>query len=186
MAVDLKRRRFTVAEYRQMADVGLIQPDERVELLNGEIVEMSPIGSRHAAASMLLSRAFFETIGRRAWINMANPVETDEYGEPQPDLQLLRPRADAYASATPTAPDTLLVVEISDTSLGKDRRVKLPIYARANIPEVWIENLVDDVIEVHTDPTPEGYQTVRVARRGEMVSPGAFPDVILKVDDLLP
>lgn len=186
MAIELQRRRFTVAEYRQMAEAGIIDPAERVELLDGEIVQMSPIGRKHIVAVNRTTRACHEQIGRRAVISTQNPVETDELGEPQPDLTLLRPRADDYLSTGPIASEALLVVEVSDSSLSKDRQIKLRIYAKAGIPEVWIENLVDDVIEVYTDPESNGYRNVRVARRGETVRPTAFPDVELKVDDLLP
>lgn len=186
MAVELQRRRFTVAEYRQMAEAGILDPDEPVELLDGEIVQMSPIGSRHLSAVGRTTRAFFKALGDRAFISTQNPIDTDEFGEPEPDVALLRPSPDDYASAVPTGADVLLLVEVADSSLLKDRQVKLGIYASAGVPEVWIENLVDDMIEVYTDPTPGGYRTVRLARRGESIRPTAFPDVELRVDELLP
>jgi Uma2 family endonuclease len=185
MAVQFRRRRFTVAQYHHMAETGLLSEDDRVELIDGEVVELTPIGRRHAAAVVRLTRACYESIGRRAVISPQNPVELDQHGEPQPDLLLLRPRADDYAAAQPTASDVLLLVEVADSSLEYDRQVKLPLYARANIPEVWVEDLVHDVVEVHRDPGPEGYRSVRLVRRGETIQPLAFPDVDIPVDAIL-
>ena len=185
MAVQFRRRRFTVAQYHQITEAGLLREDDRVELIDGEIVESTPIGRRHAAAVVRLTRACYESTGRRAVISPQNPVELDQYGEPQPDLLLLRPRADDYAGAQPTAADVLLLVEVADSSLDYDRQVKLPMYARANIPEVWVEDLVHDVVEVHRDPAPEGHRSVRLVRRGEAIRPSAFPDVEIPVDAIL-
>jgi Uma2 family endonuclease len=168
-----------------MVEAGLLREDDRVELIDGEVLEMTPIGRRHAAAVVRLTRVCHETIGRFAVISPQNPVVIDQYGEPQPDLMLLRPRVDDYAAAQPTAADVLLAVEVADSSLEYDRQVKLPIYARAEIPEVWIEDLVHDAVEVRRDPGPSGYRAVRVARRGETIRPLAFPDVEIAVDAVL-
>lgn len=186
MALEYKRRRFTVDEYHAMAAAGVLDEDERVELLDGEIVEMSPIGPPHFSAVTRGMRVIPQRFGDRITFTSQNPVVTDPRGEPEPDLVLLRRRADDYYGALPTAADVLLLIEVSDSSLEKDRRIKLPIYARAGIPEVWIEDLVHDTIEMHRDPGPDGYRSVRVARRGERLSPLAFSDVELAVDELLP
>jgi Uma2 family endonuclease len=186
MAVELKRRRFTVEQYHQMAEAGVFHPEERVELIDGEIIEMAAIGRGHATAHRRSVRSFHRLVGERALIDSQDPVVIGEFGEPQPDVVLLRPCPDDYLSAHPTPADVLLVVEIGDSSLDYDRRVKLPMYAKAGIPEAWIENLVDDVVEVCTEPGPDGYRTVRVARGGETVRPTAFPAVEIPVDVLLP
>jgi Uma2 family endonuclease len=186
MAVELKRRRFTVDEYHLMGDAGVFHPGERVELIDGAIVDMTPIGRRHATAHRRSVRSFHRLVGERALIDSQDPVVIGEFGEPQPDVVLLRPRPDDYLSAHPMPADVLLVVEIVDSSLEYDRRVKLPMYAKAGIPEAWVENLIDGVVEVCTEPGPDGYRTVRVARRGETVRPTAFPDVEIPVAELLP
>jgi Uma2 family endonuclease len=136
MGIELKRRRFTVDEYRRMGEVGILDEDERVELIEGEIVEMSPIGRRHAGIVNRLNDLFTFRLRGRAIVAVQNPISLgSKYSEPQPDLTLLRPRADFYADSRPEPPDVLLVVEVMDTSVERDRQVKLPLYARAGVPE---------------------------------------------------
>ena len=186
MALDLKRRRFTVTEYHQMAQAGILGEDDRVELIDGEIVEMTPIGCLHAACVNRLNRRFSRTFGDVALVSVQNPVRLGEDSEPEPDLALLRPRADFYASGHPGPEDIFLLVEVADSSSDPDRRVKVPLYARAGIPEAWLADLEQQTITAYADPTPDGYRSVRVFRRGEVVAPGVFPDRALAVADLLP
>ncbi len=186
MPVQLVKRLFTVEEYYQMAEVGILHEDDRIELIEGEIVEMAPISSRHQAQVDRLNRVFSESLGRqRVVIRVQGPVRLGERSEPQPDLALLRPRPDFYADAHPRPEDTLLVVEVAYTSEDYDREIKLPLYARYGIPEVWLTVLAEEVIEVHRKPTPEGYQEVRRVGRGESLSIQAFPDVVLAADEVL-
>ncbi|MGH2356091.1 MAG: Uma2 family endonuclease [Chloroflexota bacterium] len=180
------RRRLTVDEYYQMAEVGILRPHERVELIDGEIIQMSPIGDRHAAAVDAANAVFSGAVGQRTIVRIQNPVRIDGYNDPQPDLQLLRPRADYYAGRPPRPPDVLLIIEVADSSLMYDRWTKLPIYAQAGIPEAWLVDLTSDALEVHRQPGPQGYSVVRRFRRGERVAPQALPDVMIAVDDLLP
>jgi len=168
-----------------MAEAGILSEDDRVELIEGEIVEMSPIGSHHAACVNRLTRLFSRQGGDRAIVSVQNPIRLSEYSEPEPDLALLRPRADFYAEALPGPEDTLLVVEVMETSAQYDRERKLPLYAEAGIPEVWLVDLAAECIEVYRRPSPEGYEDVRRRCRGERLSPQAFPDVELAVDDIL-
>jgi Uma2 family endonuclease len=179
------RWRFTVDEYYRMAKAGILGEDDRVELIDGELIKMSPIGSRHAAAVSRCNYLFQRAFGDRAIVNVQNPVRLDPYSEPQPDVALLRPQPDFYARAHPGARDVLLIIEVVDTSARYDRLVKLPAYARFGIPEVWLLHLPRGWLEVHRDPSPDGYRQVRRYRRGERVSPLAFPDVAISVDDLL-
>ena len=185
MALQLTRRRFTVCEYYQMAKAGILTEDDRVELIDGEIVEMSPIGRRHAACVDRLTRWFVDHFGHAAQVRVQNPIHLDEHNEPQPDIALLRPRADYYASGHPTPADLLLVVEVAETSAALDRRVKLPLYARSGIPEVWLVDLDQEAIVAYRDPTASGYRTALTAPRRERLAPLAFPDRPLAVGDVL-
>jgi len=185
MAVELAKRLFTVDEYYQMAEAGIFSEDDRVELIEGEVVEMTPIGSRHAACVKRLNRLLSQGVGAEALIGVQDPIRLSPYSEPQPDLTLLRPRPDFYAQAHPRPEDVLLVVEVAETSADSDRNVKVPLYARAGVPEVWLVDLSEECIETYRQPSPEGYQEVRRLRYGEQLSPQAFPEVELAVDDIL-
>ena len=177
------RWRFTVDDYYKMAEAGILTDNERVELLNGEIVEMSPIGSRHAHSVNWLAHLLITLLGTRAWVSIQNPLRLNVQAEPEPDLLLLRWRdADMYESEHPTPQDVLLLIEVADSTLASDRNEKLPMYAQAEIPECWIVNLRDGVVEIYTDPTGEEYLTRQVFEAGESVSPSAFPDVSIPVD----
>lgn len=179
------RYRFNVNEYHRMAEAGILTEDSRVELIDGEIIAMTAIGPRHASRVGRLNDLFLRTFGDSAQIWPQNPIHLSEYDEPQPDLVLLAPRADFYASGHPTAQDVLLLVEIADASVVFDRQVKMALYARRGITEAWLFDLTGDVLLVHLDPAPTGYRTIRTLRRGEVVAPAAFPDRQLAVDDLL-
>ncbi len=186
MALDLKRRRFTVEEYHWMARVGILGEDDRVELVDGEITEMVPIGHGHAVCVMLLNGAFSRLLGDAAVVSVQNPVHLNEYSEPLPDLALLKPPAASYLSGHPRPQDIFLLVEVAQTSNESDRRVKVPLYARAGVREVWLLDLEQRTITAYQDPTPEGYRSAQVFRRGESISPAAFPDRTLPLADLLP
>jgi Uma2 family endonuclease len=186
MSVQVLRRRFTVDEYYRMGEAGILHEDDRVELIEGEIVQMSPIGSRHAACVKRLNGLFSRQIGQTAIvIGVQDPIHLGEYSEPQPDITLLRPRPDFYVSAHPGPADILLVVEVADTSVEYDRGVKIPLYARAGIREYWIVDLAGESVEVYRDPSPEGYRQARQLRRSERIAPEAFPDVEIAIDDIL-
>jgi Uma2 family endonuclease len=185
MAVALLRRRFTVDEYHRMAEVGILQHDERVELIDGEIIEMGPIGAPHGRCVIYLTEVFVRRLEGRAVVSPQNSLRLDRWQEPQPDLILLRPPLARYAKHIPSTGDALLITEVADTSQYRDRLVKLPRYAAAGIPEVWIVDLDAGVVEAYRDPAAEEYRDVRRAERGEAVAPAAFPDVVLEVADIL-
>jgi Uma2 family endonuclease len=185
MAVEPKRYRFTRADYHRMARTGIINPDARVELIDGEIIEMNPIGSRHMAAVDRLNRLFLPPLLGAAIVRIQGSIALGDNGEPEPDLVLLQFRDDFYATAPATEEAVLLVIEVADTSEGYDRRTKAPLYARYGIPELWIVDLNRDRITRHRTPTPRGFRTTRVYRRGESLSPLAFPDLTIAVDDVL-
>jgi Uma2 family endonuclease len=185
MALQLARHRFTVDEYHRMAEVGLLHEDSSVELIDGEIVDMSPIGHRHAVRVAWLSQLFAERLGRLTFVWAQNPVHLYDQAEPEPDVTLLRPREDFYAGKRPDARDVLLVIEVADSSLEYDRCVKAPLYARHGIPEYWLVNLVEGHVAVYRDPAPDGYRSVHIARPGEALRPLAFPDFVVSVDEIL-
>ncbi len=167
--------RFTVKDYHRMAEADVFGPDDRVELLDGEVFELAPIGSRHAACVKRLTRLFMTQVGEGAIVGVQDPIQLSERSEPQPDVTLLRPRADYYAGGHPLPPDVLLVVEVSEATADFDRTTKLPLYVAAGIGEVWIVDLVAEVVHV---ATPGGTRTVA---RGGSLAPQAFPDLVLEV-----
>lgn len=183
MATEVALRRFTVDEYFQMAKAGILTEDDRVELIDGQIIQMSPIGDPHVEAVNRCLLAFVGLMAAgRVMTSMQNPVRVDRYNDPQPDIVLVPPGL----RGAPRVADVLLVIEVADSSLGYDRRTKLPLYARAGIGEAWLLDLQGEALEVHREPGPEGYALIRRCRRGERVAPAAFPDLELAVDDLLP
>jgi Uma2 family endonuclease len=141
-ATDLPRRhRLTVADYYRMAEIGILAPEARVELIDGEIIDMAPPGSPHAGTVTYLTKVLMRAVAERAIVLTQNPVRLSEYSEPQPDLALLRPRDDFYRARHPRADDVLLIVEVAATSLRFDRKTKVPLYARHGIPEMWLLDL---------------------------------------------
>ncbi len=185
MGAPVARHRFTVKDFYRMAEVGILSQHDRVELLDGEIVDMTPIGSRHAACVNRLNSLLADLLGRRAIVSVQNPIDLGPDSEPQPDLAVLRPRADFYGEAHPGPEDILMVIEVADTSADFDRTVKLPLYARAGIREAWVVDLGSESVEVHQGPAERGYQSVEALRRGQRLVPQAFPDLALAVADVL-
>jgi Uma2 family endonuclease len=185
MQVETTKKLFTVRDYHCMAEAGIFGPEERVELIEGEILEMSPIGRRHVGCVNRANRLFITKAGDRVVVSIQNSLELSDYTEPEPDVVLLKPRADDYAAKTVSAEDVLLVIEVAQTTLNYDRSRKLPLYAAAGVPEVWIEDLKNDLLLVYRHPSAKTYSTSLVLRRGESISPLALPDVILSVDELL-
>jgi Uma2 family endonuclease len=185
MATQVLQYLFTVEEYHRMAQAGILSEDDRVELIEGKIVEMTPIGSKHAAVVARLTRLFSEQVGRKAIVWVQNPIHLEEHSEPQPDVALLRPREDFYASDHPKPEDVLLVVEVAESSVEYDREIKVPLYAREGIPEVWLVDLESEAIEIYRSPSPEGYIEVQTLHRGAHLSSKSFPDVELLVQEIL-
>jgi Uma2 family endonuclease len=181
---ELPRHRWTVEEYHRMGEVGLLDADARVELIEGEIVEMAPIGDAHAAVSNQLNRLLVLAVGERGIVAVGNPVRLSSHSEPQPDFSVLRPRAD-YPTRGPRPEDVMLAVEVSDTTLRRDRRVKLALYASAGIPEFWIVNLEVREVELYRSPTGDTYASVERKRPGDAVTIAALPGVTIPVSQIL-
>ena len=175
------RHRFTVAEYYAMADAGVLSENERVELLDGDLIVMPPIGDWHAASVNLFTNTLPAQLQGRAIVSIQNPTRLDDNSEPQPDVMLLRWRDDFYHSGHPGPGDVLLLIEVADTTVEYDRNEKLPLYARAGITEVWLVIRTGRRIESYTQPVEGQYTAVRYANVGESIAPQAFPDIVLEI-----
>lgn len=177
--------RFSVEDFYQMAETGVIHRDARVELLDGQIVDMTPIGPFHAGTVNRLNR-FLSGLSQGRWLlAVQNPLHLEEYSEPQPDLLVLKPSADDYTSRHPIANDVFWLVEVADTTIEFDRREKLPVYGRAGVPEVWLVNLPRKTLEVYREPNFRGYTSQIILAPGQLVSPLAFPDDVFEVAELV-
>jgi Uma2 family endonuclease len=185
MRSEVPRKLFTTDEYYRMAEVGILTPEDRVELIEGEIVRMSPIGTRHAACVTRAGEIFTLKFHGRAIVTVQNPAHLNQYNEPQPDILVLKPRSDYYASKHPSPEDTLLLLEVSDTTLKFDISVKTPIYAATGISEVWVADLRNNLIRVFRDPLAGQFQTILTFNAEDHLSILAFPDVEFKVSDLI-
>ena len=180
---ELPRHLWTADDYHRMAEVGLLDPDSRVELIEGEIVEMAPIGDGHADASNRLNRLLVMAIGERGIVAVGNPVRLNPHNEPQPDFTVLRLR-DGYNTKGPRPEDVLLCIEVSDTTLRRDREVKRALYARAGIPEFWIVNVGAREIEIHRSPVDGTYQSTECHGLGGTVTIQALPDISIQVSHI--
>ncbi|HKE86976.1 MAG TPA: Uma2 family endonuclease [Vicinamibacterales bacterium] len=185
MAATLTRRRFTADEYYRMAEAGILSERDRVELIDGEVVAMTPIGARHAACVTRAARMLDRAAAGDAIVPSQNPVRLDLYHEPEPDVVLVRPRADFYASFHPRPADILLVVEITDSSLEYDRDVKSPMYAAAGIPEYWLADLDANVVWRYSSPRQGTYRVVEPHLRGQSIAPYLLQSCVIAVDRLL-
>lgn len=174
---------LTVDEYHQAVYAGTLYEDDPVELIEGRLVLRQPIGSLHASTVTRLSRLLTRAVGDQAVVWVGNPVRLSSYSEPQPDLMLLKPRDDDYSRALPSPAETLLLIEVADSTLRFDRTVKGPLYARGGIAEVWIVDLVHRRLIVYTDPSVSGYQVERAFDSGLVVA-GLLPQAQLRVEDL--
>ena len=177
--------RFSVNDYYRMAETGVFRPEARVELLDGRIIDRSPIGPFHGGLVNRLSR-FFHLKAKGRWtVSTQNPLRLDDYSEPEPDIMLLKPAVDDYTTRHPQPNDVLLLIEVSDATLDYDREEKLPAYGRAGVSEVWIVNLNEKIVEAYRDPNFTGYASRAIFRIGDQVTPQAFPDVGLDISELL-
>jgi len=181
----MTRHRFTVAEYMRMAEVDLWGEDSRVELIWGEIVEMSPIYIAHTSTVKRLISLLTRQLGERIILGVQDPVQLSDDSLPQPDISVLRPQDKFYSERQPGPGDILLLIEVADSSLRYDQRVKSKLYGAAGVADYWIVNLPARQIEVYREPRPNGYRTVTHYAPGETLSPLAFPDAIVNVDDIL-
>ena len=179
------RFRFTVDEYEQMIQYGILTENDRVELIRGEIVEKMSIGPDHQGCVKEINRTFRRIPDDQAVIGVQDPIRLSD-SEPETDISVMKYRADRYRKITPRAKDVLLAVEVSDSSLDDDRHVKGPMYAEAGIPEYWIVNLPEECLEVYRSPQSNGtYADKQILHRGQQVEILAFPGLKFEIGDLL-
>jgi Uma2 family endonuclease len=181
----LRRHRLTVNQFHRMGEAGVIGPEVRVELVEGEVVEMAPSGTRHAAVVKRLNRLLAAAVGDQAVVAVQDPLRLDDHSEPQPDLMLLAPREDFYASAHPGAADVLLLVEVCDTTSRYDRDVKVPLYARHGVAEVWLIDLDERLVHVMRDPRDGRYTQITVSATPGVVAPAALPEAAVDLAPLV-
>jgi Uma2 family endonuclease len=180
----LQRHRLNVDEYHRMGRAGILPEDSRVELINGEIIDMAPIGSRHAGSVSQLNALLERATGDAAIVWVQNPIALSDHTEPQPDLALLRPREDFYKTAHPGPGDVLLVIEVADTTLAYDRDIKLPLYARASIPEAWLVDLAARTLTRCHEAGPDGYHRSEAITDLQRVGIATLPGVALDLRGL--
>jgi Uma2 family endonuclease len=179
------KHRLKVADYHKMGEAGIFDEDARVELIDGELFDMPPIGSGHSGVVRILIHIFSRAVGVLALVDVQNPVVLGDDSEPQPDIALLKPRDDFYTKSHPTPEDVLLLIEVADSSTYYDRSIKVPLYARYRIPEVWLIDLPHKRLEVYRSPNPEHavYQRFEQYYEGT-VSPQLLTDVTISIGDL--
>ena len=184
MAVQILRWQFTVADFARMVEAGILAEDDRVELIDGEVRAMSPIGPRHVAIVNRLNALLSRQIADRAIVSVQNPIQLTDYTEPQPDIAVLRPREDFYAQALPLPEDVLLVVEVAETSLEYDRDEKIPRYAQTSIPEVWLIEVEPATVTQYTQPDGTRYRRAQTLARGQPLSAYILGPLHLAIDDI--
>ncbi|HEU5424940.1 MAG TPA: Uma2 family endonuclease [Nitrolancea sp.] len=181
----LTRYRFSVDDFQRMGEAGIFGEDDRVELLDGEIITMNPIGGPHMTSVNRLTRRLVLALGEDAIVSIQNPIVLGRHDEPQPDVVVLRSEADQHAGK-PVPDDVLLLIEVADSTLAYDRDVKLPRYAQSGIPETWIVDLAGRLITRYTEPTAEGYRVATTFRPGQAIASASLPALQLAVADILP
>ena len=186
MSTEVTRRRFNVHEYHRMVDAGILSEDDRVELIYGEILAMTPIGNPHNAAVDRANRAFVRAAGDNAIVRVQGSVRLDEWDEPQPDIILLKPKDDFYAAEGAGPADILLIVEIADSSVKYDRGLKAQLYAEMEIPEYWVADVNGNCVFAYSDPIKKSYRMVRQLHRGEPIAAKLLPQCQIQTDALLP
>ena len=184
MVVQLLRRKFTVEQFHKMAESGILNEDDRVELIRGEVIEMAAIGTKHASCVRRLNNSLSQKLGDKAIIDVQNLVGLDDSSEPQPDVVLLKPRQDFYASAHPQPKDVFLVIEVADSTIKYDREVKIPLYAEEGVIEVWLVDINLECVEVYREPANGVYKNMNKFSRGENLIIQAFDDVQINLDEI--
>jgi Uma2 family endonuclease len=180
---NIPRRALTVDEYHKMGEAGVLKEDDRVELIEGELIKMAPIGGRHLQLVNLITGILVFAVEDKAVVSTQNPILLPPYNEPQPDIVLLAPEV-KYRQAVPTVEDILLVIEIADTTLVYDRDTKIPIYARHGIPEAWVLDAANERTFIFLQPGPQGYRQILSPKREETISPSLLPGVEIKLSDI--
>jgi Uma2 family endonuclease len=185
VAIEPSHLLFSVDDYEALGQIGFFGHDRRLELIDGEIYEMTPIGPDHGGCVMVLTSLFGSRLGGRATVSVQGAVVLGNFSEPQPDLMVLAGQPERYRHRHPRAEDVVLLIEVSDSTLRFDRKVTLPVYAKEGVTEVWIVDLKGKAVEIHRQPGPAGYGVTERRRRGETLTPEALPDLVVTVDEIL-
>ena len=180
----IQKHRLTVEEYHRMGEAGILGPQDRVELIEGEIIDMSPIGSNHAGTVNYLNQVLFAALQENAIISPQNPIILNDRNEPEPDIVLLKPRKDFYRQSHPTPNDVLLIIEVADTSLRYDSEIKIPLYARYGIPEVWIVDLENNQLTKYLSPNDDHYESSNVVNDLSQISVQELPELKINLANL--
>ena len=186
MGIEISRRLFNVHEYHRMVEAGILSERERVELIRGEILTMSPIGPPHSGTVMRALNGLIPLVGNLAIVGVQGPVCLGDWDEPQPDIYLLRPRDDFYTAQHAGPSDIFLILEIADSSLDYDRTVKVSLYGETGVPEYWVADITNDCVWTYSEIKDRHYQVVRQFRRGNSIIPKLLPGCAIPVDILLP
>lgn len=185
MAAQLARRLFTVEEYHQMAEAGILTEDDHVELLDGEIIKMTAKGTRHASSVSRITTLLYRQVGDNVIVRVQDPVQLGAHSEPEPDIALVRWRDDFYMDRHPRAGEVFLIIEVADSSIGTDRTTKLRLYAQAGVTEVWIVNLTNGTVEVYAQPQDGEYGISRTASRDDTLTLASVPEIRVRVADMV-
>ena len=180
----IQKHRLTVEEYHRMGEAGILGPQDRVELIEGEIIDISPIGSNHAGTVNYLNQVLFAALQENAIISPQNPIILNDRNEPEPDIVLLKPRKDFYRQSHPTPNDVLLIIEVADTSLRYDSEIKIPLYARYGIPEVWIVDLENNQLTKYLSPNDDHYESSNVVNDLSQISVQELPELKINLANL--
>lgn len=182
----LARHKLSVEDYHRMGDAGILTPDSRVELIEGEVIDMAPISSAHAGVVSLLTTFFVRSLGDAGVVFTQNPIRLLPDSEPQPDITILKPRADYYRKSLPGASDVLLLVEVAETTIAYDRLIKLPLYASYGIAEFWLIDLKAERLEVHSNPKEKTFASLRRLGKRDVATPSLLPSVSLHLKEVWP
>ena len=185
MSTAIAYRQFTIRDLEQMITSGILSEDEHIELIQGQLIKMSPPGILHAACVDRLNKLFSRQTPDEITVSVQNPLALNSTLQPEPDIMLLSPRQDYYTSARPTASDVLLLVEVSDSSLEYDQETKLPLYAASGVGEVWLVNLQESSIDCYSDPVAQGYRLCERFWKGDTIHPDRLPEITVKVSYIL-
>ncbi|MFO1430795.1 MAG: Uma2 family endonuclease [Candidatus Competibacteraceae bacterium] len=181
-ATEFVRHKLTVNDYHQIAEAGILTADDRVELIEGELIDMAPIGSPHADYVDRLAELLISQVHGKFRVRIQNPIQLDNYSEPEPDVVIAKDRS--YREAHPGPQDILLLIEVADTTLKYDRNIKIPLYARSGIPEVWLIDIQNQRLEIHRQPSQEGYRQILLPASNEAVSPLLVDGVSIRMAEL--
>lgn len=184
--IGIRHRLLTVDDYHKMGEAGILGEDDRVELIEGELIDMAPIGSDHAGSVIGLNTVLGSALAGKALISPQNPLRLDLHSEPQPDITVLRLREDFYRTSHPRPEDVLVLIEVADTTIRYDRGVKIPLYARHGIPEVWLIDLQEKRLEIYRQPSSEGYRQILLPAKNERIALSLLPEVSILLTDLWP